>query len=82
MWPTDIEFRLHRSYSPLLGRLLHDRTADKIAGVVSRVPNAGATLGLNVEALMQQSEETEPGSGIYVITRRGETERVSEEVRA
>ena len=32
-----------RSFS-LLGRLLHDRTADKIAGVVSRVPNAAATI--------------------------------------
>src|SRR5260370_1401985 len=28
-----------RSFSPLLGRLLHDPTADKIAGVVSRAPN-------------------------------------------
>ena len=33
-----------RSYSALLGRLLHDHTADKIAGVVSRVPNAAATI--------------------------------------
>jgi amino acid transporter len=33
-----------RSFAPLLGRLLHDRTADKIAGVVSRVPNAAATI--------------------------------------
>jgi amino acid transporter len=33
-----------RSFSPLLGRLLHDRTADKIAGVVSRVHNAAATI--------------------------------------
>jgi amino acid transporter len=33
-----------RSYSPLLGRLLHDRTADKIAGVVSRIPHAAATI--------------------------------------
>ena len=33
-----------RSYSPLLGRLLHDRTADKIAGVVSRIPNAAAVV--------------------------------------
>ena len=33
-----------RSFSPLLGRLLHDRTADKIAGVVSQVPNAAATI--------------------------------------
>ncbi len=32
-----------RSFS-LLGRLLHDRTADKIAGVVSRVPDAAATI--------------------------------------
>ena len=33
-----------RSYSALLGRLLHDRTADKIAAVVSRVPHAAATI--------------------------------------
>ena len=33
-----------RSYSPLMGRLLHDRTADKIAAVVSRVPNSAATI--------------------------------------
>ncbi len=33
-----------RSFSPLLGRLLHDRTADKIAAVVSRVPDAAATI--------------------------------------
>ncbi|HLK02310.1 MAG TPA: amino acid permease, partial [Streptosporangiaceae bacterium] len=33
-----------RGYSPLIGRMLHDRTADKIAAVVSRVPNAAATI--------------------------------------
>jgi hypothetical protein len=33
-----------RSFSPLLGRLLHDRTADKIAAVVSRRPNCVATI--------------------------------------
>ena len=33
-----------RSYSQLLGRLLHDRTADKIAAVVSRVPHCAATI--------------------------------------
>ena len=33
-----------RSYSPLMGRLLHDRTADKIAAVVSRIPHAAATI--------------------------------------
>jgi amino acid transporter len=33
-----------RSFSPLLGRFLHDRTADKIAGAVSRIPHAAATI--------------------------------------
>jgi hypothetical protein len=33
-----------RSFSPRLGRLLHGRTADKIAGVVSRVPNVAVTI--------------------------------------
>jgi amino acid transporter len=33
-----------RTYSPLLGRLLHDRTADKIATVVSRIPRSAATI--------------------------------------
>jgi hypothetical protein len=33
-----------RSYPPLAGRLLHDHTADRIARVVSRVPNAAATI--------------------------------------
>jgi amino acid transporter len=33
-----------RSYAPLLGRILHDRTADKIARAVSRMPHAAATI--------------------------------------
>ncbi|HEY4853881.1 MAG TPA: APC family permease, partial [Streptosporangiaceae bacterium] len=33
-----------RSYSPLLGRLLHDRTADKIAAVVSQIQHSVATI--------------------------------------
>jgi amino acid transporter len=33
-----------RSYSPLLGRLLHDRTADKIAAVLSNIPHSVATI--------------------------------------
>jgi hypothetical protein len=33
-----------RTYSPVLGRLLHDQTADKIARVVSRIPNCTATI--------------------------------------
>jgi hypothetical protein len=33
-----------RGYAPLIGRILHDRTADKIAAVISHVPNAAATI--------------------------------------
>jgi amino acid transporter len=33
-----------RTYAPLVGRLLHDRTADRIAAAVSRVPDATAQI--------------------------------------
>ncbi len=33
-----------RTYSPVLGRLLHDRTADDIASTVSRLPRVVATI--------------------------------------
>ncbi|MEB3024140.1 APC family permease [[Mycobacterium] crassicus] len=33
-----------RTYAPVLGRLLHDRTADKIAKAVSLLPDAAATI--------------------------------------
>jgi amino acid transporter len=33
-----------RTFAPLLGRLLHDRTADKIAQAVSLIPDAAATI--------------------------------------
>jgi len=33
-----------RSYSALLGRLLHDRTGDKIAAAISRIPRSAATI--------------------------------------
>jgi hypothetical protein len=33
-----------REYSQLLGRLLHDRTADMIAKVISRIPGASAQI--------------------------------------
>ena len=33
-----------RIYSPLIGRLLHDRTADKIATVISRIEGASAQI--------------------------------------
>ncbi|HEY1821514.1 MAG TPA: amino acid permease [Trebonia sp.] len=33
-----------RSYSAVVGRLLHDRTADKIAAAISRIPRSAATI--------------------------------------
>ncbi len=33
-----------RSFAPIVGRLLHDRTADKMAAVISRIPHAAATI--------------------------------------
>jgi amino acid transporter len=33
-----------RTYGPIVGRLLHDHTADKIARAVSRIPDAAATI--------------------------------------
>jgi hypothetical protein len=33
-----------RSYAPLVGRLLHDRTADRMAAAISRVPDATAQI--------------------------------------
>ncbi len=33
-----------RTYSPLVGRLLHDRTADRMARVISRIPGASAQI--------------------------------------
>jgi hypothetical protein len=33
-----------REYAPLVGRLLHDRTADKMARAVSRIPGATAII--------------------------------------
>ncbi len=41
---TQVTVILPRRSFSLVGRLLHDRTADKIAGVVSRAPNAAATI--------------------------------------
>ena len=57
-----------RSYSPLLGRLLHDRTADKIAAVVSQIPNAAATIvpfdvRSRLEVLHERQLERERAAG-------------------
>ncbi len=52
-----------RSYSPLLGRLLHDGTADKIARVVSRIPYAVATIvPFDVESRLEALQERPAGA--------------------
>jgi hypothetical protein len=33
-----------RTYAPIISRLLHDRTADKMAAAISRIPHAAATI--------------------------------------
>jgi amino acid transporter len=49
-----------RSFSPLLGRFLHDRTADKIARVVSRIPRSAATIiPYDVESRVEELHERE-----------------------
>jgi hypothetical protein len=50
-----------RSYPPLAGRLLHDHTADRIARVVSRIPNAAATIiPFDVRHRVQTAQAEEP----------------------
>jgi amino acid transporter len=56
-----------RSYPPLLGRLLHDQTADKIARVVSRLPRSAATIiPFDVEARLDVLHERQAGQKVKV----------------
>ena len=60
-----------RSYSALLGRLLHDRTADKIAAVVSRIPRSAATIvPYDVESRVRVLQERQAAK-IATRARRG-----------
>jgi amino acid transporter len=57
-----------RSYTPIVGRLLHDRTADKMAVVISRIPHAAATIvpfdvRSRVESLTRRGQAAKPGPG-------------------
>jgi amino acid transporter len=55
-----------RSYPALLGRLLHDQTADKIARVVSRIPRSAATIiPFDVEARIEVLHERQVGNAPY-----------------
>lgn len=45
-----------RAYSPFVGRFLHDRSADKIARVVSRIPGASAQIvAFDVDSLVERA---------------------------
>src|ERR1035438_10022193 len=66
-----------RSYSPLLGRLLHDRTADKIAAVLSQIQHSVATIvpfdvRSRLEVLharqLAHAQEAAQGTGITAAT--------------
>ncbi len=51
-----------RSYPVLIGRLLHDQTADKIARVVSRIPRSAATIiPFDVQARLEVLHERQAG---------------------
>jgi amino acid transporter len=56
-----------RSYPPLIGRLLHDQTADKIARVVSRIPRSAATIiPFDVEARLDVLHERQATQNVKV----------------
>jgi amino acid transporter len=61
-----------RSYAPIIGRLLHDRTADKMAAVISRIPHAAATIvpfdvRSRVESLTRRGQAAKPGTGAGAV---------------
>src|ERR1700748_2575871 len=65
-----------RSYSAWLGRLLHDRTADKIAEVVSRIPRSAATIvPYDVQSRVRVLQERHGGPGGGLATPPGGTAR-------
>jgi hypothetical protein len=52
-----------REFSPLLGRLLHDGTADKIARVISRIPDASAQIvAYDIESRITKATAAEKAS--------------------
>jgi hypothetical protein len=68
-----------RTFSPLVGRLLHDRTADKMAGAVSRVPNAAAVVipfdvqnRILVLQERQAAREGKPGQAVLAAADGGQ----------
>jgi len=70
-----------RSYSALLGRLLHDRTADKIAAVVSRIPRSAATIvPYDVDSRVRVLQERQAAKAAAVTVDAAEQQVTSDEV--
>jgi amino acid transporter len=60
-----------RGYAPLLGRLLHDRSADRIAEVISRFPHAAATIvPFDVQSKIRQMFPNLPEERITAAVER------------
>ncbi|HWG12371.1 MAG TPA: amino acid permease [Streptosporangiaceae bacterium] len=56
-----------RGFAPLIGRMLHDRTADRIAAAVSRIPNAAATIvPFDVESRVRELEARQADRAVRV----------------
>jgi len=66
-----------RGFAPALGRLLHDRTADKIAAVISRIPNAAATI---VPFDTSKPEQAMMAVGGLAVGRQSRSARVAARV--
>ncbi len=66
-----------RTYTPVVGRLLHDRTADHIAARISRVPNAAATIvPFDLRAPVRRLARAHRGGETFTDTaRRLESQR-------
>jgi len=72
-----------RSYSALLGRLLHDRTADKIAAVVSRIPRSAATIvPYDVESRVRVLQARQAMKAVAADAADPEGERIRSEEAA
>src|SRR5271154_617098 len=64
-----------RTYAPLVGRLLHDRTADKMAAAISRVPGATAQIvAYDVGSRIAQATEARAALARSAVDRSGESD--------
>jgi len=64
-----------RTYAPLVGRLLHDRTADKMAAAISRVPGATAQIvAYDVGSRIAQATEARAALARSAVDRSKGTE--------